>query len=168
MPFLGCPGPWDSTVEAPQGEAVQPGQGRAGAGCSLGLQCRLCCALQSPDTKHLCLCQTGLGPGCSSWTEFDTGSFSSFLTREGAEGRGDPCHCCSARDTGRGVLLHPCMGVVLPAATLAALSASEVPTDDPCLKGHIPLASLHPSVLIWECQSRAGLLQTYSGCARAC
>lgn len=76
---------------------------------------------------------------------------------EGGRGKGDPlsvvqCLPQSRGRQGRGALLHPCVGVVLPAATLTALSASEVPADEPCLEGHIHLSSLHQSVLLGECQ----------------
>lgn len=111
VPSCCCPGPWGQHSWVPPwgtgtpGEAVLPGRGTDGARCSLGLQCRLCCALQSLNTRHHRLCQTGLGPSCSSWRELDTGSSPPSPRGRETEGRGDPlslvqCLPQSSRETG--------------------------------------------------------------------
>lgn len=111
------------------------------------MQTLLCTA----EPRHQTLCQTGLGPGCRSWREFDTGSFSIFHTGEGAEGRDDPlsvlqCLPQSSGDTGNGGAASSLCGSCAPCSHTGSSLFSEVPTDDPCVKGHVHLSSLHPSV----------------------
>lgn len=183
QPFLACLkchswdvlGPGTAQLGHRLPRVRQCSQGRAGQGLVAVWDCNadsaVHCRAQTPNTTA-CVRQGSAQAAVPGESLTPGASPPSTPGREQREGL-IPCHCCSAchkaaGTQGRGVLLYPCVGVVLPAATLAALSSSEVPTDDPCLKGHIHLSFLHPSVLIWVCQGRAGLHQTYSGCAKGC
>lgn len=169
MPFQGCcscaavPGPGTAQLGAlwgtgspGWGSAARAGQGRAG--CSLGLQCRLCVRCRAHTANTTGCVRLGSAQAAVPGESLTLGA--SPASHQGGR-RGDPlslvqcCHRAEGRQGG-GVLLHPCVGVVLLQPRWQ-LCSSEVPADDPCLKGHIHLCSLHPSVLIWRCQDRAVL-----------
>lgn len=160
----GCchPGPGDGTAGCPVGHRLPGRGGAARAGhrwcwVQLGtaMQTRVCTA--EPRHQARPALSSGARPKLRFLERVCHWELFHLPRGEGGRGKGHPlsvvqCLPQSRGRQGRGALLHPCVGVVLPAATLTALSASEVPADEPCLEGHIHLSSLHQSVLLGECQ----------------
>lgn len=110
MPFLGCccPGPWGSTAGCPLGHRLprvrQCSQDRAGMVLVAVWDCNadsaVHCRAQTPNTTG-CVKQ-GSAQAAVPGESLTLGASPPSTAGREAEGRGDPCHCCSPATKQRG------------------------------------------------------------------